>query len=104
MTLFGGIPLVRQRNAVLIDRTAERVVYPRKELPLRPLHGGCEICQQPGNIVMHHVRRLTDLGQPGPEQPTWAALMAKRRRKTLAVCETCHQAIHAETLPAILTA
>jgi hypothetical protein len=27
-------------------------------------------------------------------QPAWAALMAKRRRKTLVVCHPCHEAIH----------
>jgi hypothetical protein len=101
---FGGIPLKRQQKAVITDRIPERVIYPRKELPLRLLKGRCEICERSGDIVMHHVRKLADLEQPGPSQPAWAALMAKRRRKTLAVCETCHQAIHAETLPALLTA
>ena len=101
---FGGIPLKRQQSAVITDRIPERVIYPRKELPLRLLKGRCEICEQPDDIVMHHVRKLADLGQPGQSQPAWAKLMAKRRRKTLAVCEACHQAIHAETLPALLTA
>jgi predicted metal-binding protein len=30
--------------------------------------------------------------------------MVKRRRKTLVVCTTCHDAIHAENLTATLTA
>jgi group II intron reverse transcriptase/maturase len=101
---FGGIPLKRQQRAVLTDRIPERIIYPRKELPLRLLQGRCEICEQKDDVVMHHVRKLADLGQPGPSQPAWAKLMAKRRRKTLAVCEACHRAIHAETLPALLTA
>ena len=101
---FGGIPLKRQQKAVITDRIPERVIYPRKELPPRLLKGRCEICERPDDIVMHHVRKLADLGQPGPSQPAWAKVMAKRRRKTLAVCEACHQAIHAETLPALLTA
>ena len=78
---FGGIPLKRQQKAVLTDRIPERVTYPRKELPLRLLAGKCEICEHTGNVVVHHVRKLTDLGQPGPSQPAWAKLMAKRRRK-----------------------
>jgi group II intron reverse transcriptase/maturase len=101
---FGGIPLKRQQKAVINDRIPERIVYPRKELPLRLLQGRCEICEQQDNIVMHHVRKLADLSQPGPSQPAWAKLMAKRRRKTLAVCTTCHHAIHAETPTASLTA
>ena len=49
-------------------------------------------------------KKLADLGQPGPSQPAWVKLMAKRRRKTLVVCTTCHDAIHAENLTASLTA
>jgi group II intron reverse transcriptase/maturase len=101
---FGGIPLKRQKKAVLHDRIPERISYPRKELPLRLLAGKCEICEQTGNVVVHHVRKLADLGQPGPAQPVWAQLMAKRRRKTLVVCVTCHDAIHTENLTASLTA
>jgi group II intron reverse transcriptase/maturase len=101
---FGGIPLKRQQKAVITDRIPERIIYPRKELPLRLLRGRCEICEQQDDVVMHHVRKLADLGQPGPSQPAWAKLMAKRRRKTLAVCTTCHRAIHAETPTASLTA
>ncbi|HEY5990011.1 MAG TPA: group II intron reverse transcriptase/maturase, partial [Streptosporangiaceae bacterium] len=101
---FGGIPLRRQQKAVLTDRIPERITYPRKELPLRLLKGTCEICERPGHVVVHQVRKLADLGQPGPSQPAWANLMAKRRRKTLVVCSICHDAIHAENPTASLTA
>jgi group II intron reverse transcriptase/maturase len=94
---FGGIPLKRQQKAVLTDRIPERVIYPRKELPLRLLRGRCELCEQTGDVVVHHIRKLTDLGKPGPSQPAWANLMAKRRRKTLVACETCHHAIHSDS-------
>jgi hypothetical protein len=101
---FGGIPLKRQKKAVLHDRIPKRVTYPRKELPLRLLAGKCEICGHTGNVSVHHVRKLTDLGQPGPSQPAWATLMTKRRRKTLVVCPPCHEAIHTDNLTASLTA
>jgi len=101
---FGGIPLKRQKKAVLNDRLPERISYPRKELPLRLLAGKCEVCEQTGSVTVHHVRKLTDLGQPGTAQPAWAQLMAKRRRKTLVVCAACHDVIHTETLAASLTA
>jgi group II intron reverse transcriptase/maturase len=101
---FGGIPLKRQNKAVLHDRVPERVTYPRKELPVRLLAGKCEICGQTGNVSVHHVRKLADLGQPGPSQPVWVTLMVKRRRKTLVVCTPCHDAIHTENLTVSLTA
>ncbi|WP_443075569.1 HNH endonuclease [Streptomyces sp. NBC_01483] len=30
------------------------------------------------------------------QQPAWATLVAKKRRKTLVVCGKCHDAIHAD--------
>jgi len=49
---FGGIPLKRQRNAVINDRPSERVTHPRKELPQRLLKGRCEICEQTSSDVV----------------------------------------------------
>ena len=46
-------------------------------------------------MAVHQVAGLKALGQPGPGQPAWAALMAKMRRKTLIVCADCHDWIHA---------
>jgi AI2M/AI1M-like HNH endonuclease len=40
------------------------------------------------------VRKLADLKRQGQPQPAWAQLMAKRRRKTLVVCATCHEQSH----------
>ena len=101
---FGGIPLKRQQKAVLNDRIPERVTYPRKELPLRLLKGECEVCERTGSVSVHQIRKLTNLGRPGPGQPEWARRMAKRRRKTLVVCAECHHAIHAEHTAALFTA
>jgi group II intron reverse transcriptase/maturase len=93
---FGGIPLRRQKKAVLKDRQPGRAVRPYKELTKRLLKGKCEICGQedPGAGV-HQVRKLADLARPGQSQPAWASLMARMRRKTLIVCAACHDAIHA---------
>jgi hypothetical protein len=101
---FGGIPLKRQEKAVIVDRIPERVTYPRKELPLRLLRGECEVCGRAADVTVHQIRKITDLGKPGPGQPEWARLMAKRRRKTLVACAECHHAIHAEHIAALLTA
>jgi hypothetical protein len=92
---FGGIPLRRKRNAVLIDRTPAPVTVRRKELVTRLQAGRCELCQQAGVTVdAHHVRKLADLQRPGQPQPAWDQLMAKKRRKSLIVCADCHTAIH----------
>jgi len=91
---FGGIPLHRQKSARVIDRQPIRVDYPHKELITRLLADTCEICQQAGNVQVHHIRKLVDLGIPTPLQPEWAKAMANRRRKTLVVCASCHDHIH----------
>jgi group II intron reverse transcriptase/maturase len=93
---FGGIPLVRDKRAVLIDRTPpHQVTYPRKELVRRLLARRCELCGDPGQVAVHQVRNLASLEQH-IGQFAWAALMARKRRKTLVVCHPCHDAIHDE--------
>jgi group II intron reverse transcriptase/maturase len=91
---FGGIPLRRHKQAVLADRQPVPAATRRKELINRLLTGRCEVCGQPDHVQVHQVRKLTDLDKLGQPQPAWAALMAKRRRKTLVVCATCHGATH----------
>ncbi|MCA1682309.1 MAG: maturase, partial [Actinobacteria bacterium] len=91
---FGGIPLRRKKNAVLTDRTPSPVAVRRKELVTRLQAARCELCKQTGVVEAHHVRRLADLAKPGKPQPVWDQLMAKRRRKTLIICVTCHATIH----------
>ncbi|MEV0455865.1 hypothetical protein [Catellatospora methionotrophica] len=53
---------------------------------------------------VHHVGNLAELGPSGPGQPTWAAVMARRKRKAPVVCETCHDHIHVGQPNPILTA
>ena len=90
---FGGIPLKRQRNAVIDDRLPAPPIR-RRELVIRLLRGECEWCGQRAPVETHQVRKLADLTSPGQQPPPWAALMAKMRRKTLIVCAPCHQVIH----------
>jgi hypothetical protein len=91
---FGGIPLKRQKNAVLTDRQHTGPVYPNRQLVTRLLKGRCELCQRTDNITVHHVRALADLNRTGQPQPPWATAMAKICRKTLVVCGDCHDLIH----------
>jgi hypothetical protein len=99
---FGGIPLKRQKKAVLQDRQPVPVTG-RKELVIRLQAGRCELCEERARVEVHQVRKLADLTRPGRPQPAWAHLMAKMRRKTLIVCLTCHNAIHARQPAAIPT-
>ncbi|MFB4285962.1 reverse transcriptase domain-containing protein [Nonomuraea sp. MTCD27] len=91
---FGGIPLKRQKHAVLTDRQHTGPAYPNRQLVTRLLNGKCELCGRTDDIQVHHVRRLADLGEPGLPQPAWAQMMAKIRRKALIVCGDCHDLIH----------
>jgi group II intron reverse transcriptase/maturase len=91
---FGGIPLVRDKRAFLVDRSpAHQITYPRKELVRRVLARRCELCGDSDRVTVHQVRRLASLGTH-TGQPPWAALMLRKRRKTLVVCRPCHDAIH----------
>jgi len=92
---FGGIPLKRRTYVVLDDRIPGQGHYPRKELVTRLLRRKCELCGSGGQVQAHHVARLADLASPALGQHAWAALMAEKRRKTLIVCEPCHDHIHA---------
>ena len=92
---FGGIPLRRQKNAVLRDREPVPATSRRKELVHRLLAGRCELCGQADQVRVHQIRKLSELNQPGqPDQPEWMQIMTRRRRKTLVVCEACHDSIH----------
>lgn len=91
---FGGIPLKRQKSAALTDRDPARGHPRRRELTRRLLAGFCELCGRTEEIQVHQIRKLADLDQLGQEQPDWAALMIRKRRKTLVVCSTCHAGIH----------
>ena len=96
---FGGIPLRTNKHASLSDRKPIPGTIRGKDLIARLLTGRCEACTQPGELDVHHVRKLADLTTPGQPQPPWAQLMAKRRRKTIVVCGTCHDRIHGRQPP-----
>jgi Type II intron maturase/AI2M/AI1M-like, HNH endonuclease/Reverse transcriptase (RNA-dependent DNA polymerase) len=92
---FGGIPLHRQVTAKIVDRQPVRVDYPHKELVARLLADTCEICGHHGQVQVHHIRKLADLVRTGQPPTGWEQAMRNRRRKTLVVCDTCHDHIHA---------
>ncbi|WP_338019553.1 HNH endonuclease [Saccharothrix deserti] len=62
------------------------------------------MCERTGKVQVHHIRKLADLDKLGqPDRPVWAVVMAKRRRKSLVVCQHCHDEIHAGRQAAKLT-
>jgi group II intron reverse transcriptase/maturase len=86
---FGGISLVWNPHAA-IGETPTTVWSGRSELVERLLAQKCELCGSVDGIQVHHIRKLAEL--KGASR--WEQVMAARRRKTLVVCEACHQQIH----------
>ena len=66
-----------------------RIAIPYPSLAERLMDGMCELCGKKSQVVMHHVRNLNLLKGDTP----WEALMLKRKRKTLVVCEACNALI-----------
>jgi len=87
---FGAVPLKRNEWAA-VNESPTRVYSGRSELLQRLLADKCELCGSKEKVQVHHVRKLADLvGHSRAEKR-----MSARRRKTLVVCQRCHNAIHA---------
>jgi group II intron reverse transcriptase/maturase len=93
---FGGIPLRRQYTASITDRvTVTFHGWRHTDIIKRLLADVCELCGATGNCQVHHIHKLSDLLKPGRPKPDWMKRMIALRRKTLVVCQQCHQEIHA---------
>jgi len=92
---WGGILLMRNMKASLEDQP--RAYWgARSELVERMLKNACEYCGSQEEIQVHHIRALKDLNKyTGREKPNWVKIMAARKRKTLVLCRTCHEDVHA---------
>lgn len=90
---WGGIPLTWNIKATLNDQP-KRIWNTRSELEERLLADTCEYCGAIERCQIHHVRALKDLHVKGRRpRPRWMELMSARQRKTMVVCQTCHQDI-----------
>jgi group II intron reverse transcriptase/maturase len=90
-------------------RTANGIIetaIPRRHQILDRMNAGkCELCEhESANLTefeVHHVRKLKDIKQKyskrGTHIPLWVLAMSSLNRKTLVVCKTCHDSIHAGT-------
>lgn len=94
---WGGISLARRTTAVPLNDDPPSIWNShRSEVVKRLLADTCELCGSQDQVEVHHIRHLKDLRRAGrAERPAWIRLMAARRRKTLIVCRTCHEDIHA---------
>jgi hypothetical protein len=96
---FGGISLKTElfQSKVIEDEYLDLDRRPpRTELIDRLKADECELCGSRDNVQVHHIRKLSDLKVKGrKEKPLWIKTMAAMKRKTLAVCKFCHDAIHA---------
>lgn len=94
---WGGIPLkvVKPGTQRIRDRRYLTFHY-RSDLVRRLQMDACELCGSRLNCEVHHVRKLADLKRAGQNnRPTWVTAMIAMQRKTLVVCEDCHNKIHA---------
>jgi len=102
VAIFGGFALERNPDGMGMGdfNFMQAWSFPaskRSEVVQRLLAGKCELCGVEGiPVEVHHIRKLADIDRPGrrPTQ-TWQKIMCARKRKTLVVCERCHDDIHA---------
>jgi hypothetical protein len=95
VTHWGAVPLRRNKWAAIREEHHLPIWSHRTERVDRLLAQACELCGSVEAIEVHHIRKLKDLDRIGQtRQPDWARPMAARRRKTLVVCQSCHNDIH----------
>jgi hypothetical protein len=93
---FGGLSLKRRKHPVIDDRIILPDPRIRSEIVERRLNDTCEVCGGQERIEMHHIRKLADLNKQGRrEKPLWMKIMIARKRKSIPLCRTCHDDIHA---------
>jgi hypothetical protein len=98
---WGGIPLKRMElgDGYITDRTMKDPLPTsvRVDLIRRLQAKRCELCGANENCQVHHVRKLVDIKRKwhNQEKPAWVKKMIALRRRTLIVCATCHEEIHA---------
>ncbi len=99
VAIWGGIPLIWDTKNPIKDALQQQPWNGRTELEKRLLAQTCEQCgvtSKTTKIEVHHIRALKDLEKyTGREKPLWVKIMAARRRKTVVLCQKCHDDLHA---------
>jgi group II intron reverse transcriptase/maturase len=83
----------------------DKPILKRHQILKRLTADTCELCGKPwdstNTLEVHHVRKLKDVKQKyarrGQHIPQWVLRMSSLRRKTLVVCQKCHDEIRAGT-------
>lgn len=98
-TAFGKKPITRKSHSIIQDNI-QTIYAKHTELLTRMLAEVCELCGSTEDVQAHHIRKLADLKkkyQGRKEPPKWVKKMIAIRRKTLFVCQQCHNKIHSGT-------
>lgn len=90
---FGAKSIHRKTDVILNDHILN-IYMERSELIERLLAENCELCGKEGNVVGHHIHQLKNLRKKKRPLEIWEKKMIAMRRKSLFVCEECHQNIH----------
>jgi group II intron reverse transcriptase/maturase len=91
VSTWGGVPLKRSMEATLNEQPPKVRIGSRSELVQRLLAEVCEWCGSTEKLSTHHIRKMKDLHRhPGRELLPWEKRMIALRRKTLLLCQTCH--------------
>ncbi len=91
---WGGILLSWNIKATTEDRPLKFRWKGQSELVRRLLVEYCELCGHNEKLEVHHIRAMKDLHEhPGREKPAWMRRMIALQRKTLVLCEMCHDDI-----------
>jgi len=95
VTHFGGVSLIWNKWAAINDHPKKLIWNHRSQVVDRLLAQKCELCGSKHKIEVHHIRKLSDLQKKGSQPyPEWKKRMIARQRKTLVVCQSCHNKIH----------
>lgn len=94
----GEVPLKTHKPSYINDtiQAYEARWDTRTEIVTRLLRDECELCGAQGNIQAHHVNKVSNIRQMWrgrKTKPKWVEFMITRNRKTVMVCQNCHQQI-----------
>ena len=93
---FGAIPfkrVVAVDNVRIEDIISQMItIKNRSSLSSRLENNVCELCGSTDNVQMHHIHKLKNIKNSKAE---WAKKMIAMNRKTIALCQKCHNMIHA---------
>lgn len=94
ITYFGAVSLKWNKWPNLGEKLTEPIWSSRSEVVQRLEAQECELCGSQEKIEVHHIKTLADLKRKGATKSEWQKRMVARNRKTLIVCQACHNKIH----------